>query len=147
MFQPAGYRIMIKACRTGNIFCVVFLLVAQGCATGDDAQVDISGQGLIDRMNSGWEPAIVDVRSGMEYEGGHVPGAKHVPFWSLLFSADGLEADPEKPVVVYCEHGPRAYIAGFGLRNAGYKQIYYLRGHMSKWRSSGLPIEKPSGGD
>ncbi|ORJ59074.1 rhodanese-like domain-containing protein [Geothermobacter hydrogeniphilus] len=28
-------------------------------------------------------PLVVDVRSGFEYRGGHIPGALHMPFWRV----------------------------------------------------------------
>lgn len=115
-----------------------------GCTNNSSSDSDISGVQLIERLQSGWSPTIIDVRSGVEYNTGHVPDAVHVSFWSPLFSGDALDADKAQPVVVYCEHGPRAYIAAYGLRNSGFKQVYYLEGHMSQWRKDGLPIEKPS---
>ena len=47
----------------------------------------------------------------------------------------------ELPVVVYCGHGPRAYIAGAALRRRGFRNIVYLAGHMKKWREMKLPLE------
>lgn len=87
-------------------------------------------------------PVIVDVRSGVEYTSGHVPGAIHVPFWSVL-TTDKLDTvDKSQHLVVYCEHGPRAGIAKFGLWLTGFEQIDYLAGHMTAWKKAGLPMEK-----
>lgn len=128
----------------GRSICVLLLgLNCYSCAHRTGSSSDITGKQLIEKLGSGWKAAIVDVRSGMEYTAGHVPGAIHLSFWSPLFSSDSLNADKEQPVVVYCEHGPRAYIAAYGLRHAGFKQMYYLDGHMSQWRKDGLPIEIP----
>ena len=128
----------------GRSICVLLLgLNCYSCAQRNGADTDITGKQLIEKLESGWKPAIVDVRSGREYTAGHVPDAIHLSFWNPLFSSDSLNVDKERPVVVYCEHGPRAYIAAYGLRNKGFKQVYYLTGHMSQWRKDGLPIEIP----
>jgi rhodanese-related sulfurtransferase len=96
----------------------------------------------LDRLiSSGSAPAIVDVRSGYEYRQGHIPGAIHMPFWKSFFVADKLAAAGDRPVVVYCQHGPRAVIAGFALQRAGYADLRYLDGHMSGWEKAGLPLE------
>ena len=85
-------------------------------------------------------PAVIDVRSEGEYAAGHVPGAIHVPFYSMWSGADGLPADRDRPVVVYCEHGPRAGLARFGLSGAGYRRVRVLDGHMARWREDGRPV-------
>ena len=48
---------------------------------------------------------------------------------------------PDEPVVVYCEHGPRAGLAKAALRAAGFREVLYLEGHMSGWKRAELPQE------
>ena len=36
---------------------------------------------LLAGIKQGTAPVIVDVRTQGEYESGHVPGARHLPFW------------------------------------------------------------------
>ena len=86
-------------------------------------------------------PVIVDVRTGREFEAGHVPGAIHVPFYTLLVRQDDVPGPRDRPVVVYCEHGPRAGVARLALRLAGFTDVRYLDGHMSGWKRRGLPQE------
>ena len=86
-------------------------------------------------------PAVVDVRSRAEFDGGHVPGAVHLPFWAMMARADAIPGDRNAPVVLYCGHGPRAHAAGFALRRRGFSDVRYLEGHMSEWRRRGLPVE------
>jgi rhodanese-related sulfurtransferase len=93
------------------------------------------------RIEANDAPAIVDVRSGWEFDQGHVPNAVHIPFWSIFWRGDQVPAGLHDPVVVYCEHGPRAGIARFALRSAGFTQVLYLQGHMARWRALGLPID------
>ena len=96
---------------------------------------------LLQQIKSGQPPIILDVRSAWEYEKGHVPGAIHLPFYSAYFRRNEINADHDRPVVVYCEHGPRAGIAAFALRLSGFKRVVYLQGHMSRWRARGLPLD------
>jgi rhodanese-related sulfurtransferase len=81
------------------------------------------------------------VRSAAEYGEGHVPGAIHLPFWQVGRSLQELASMRELPIVVYCGHGPRAYIAGAALRRRGFSNVAYLAGHMKKWKAMNLPLE------
>ena len=96
---------------------------------------------LQSQIESGHPPVILDVRSKKEYDSGHVPGALSVPFWRVKTTARTLPITPDKPLVVYCQHGPRAYIAGSALRRLGFTQITYLAGHMHRWLKDGRPTE------
>ena len=100
----------------------------------------IAGPALLARIDAGTAPAIVDVRSRWEFTRGHVPGARHIPFWRI--PARLSELSRSHPVVLYCGDGPRAYFAGAMLRLAGFRDIHYLEGHMRRWRRRGLPEER-----
>jgi len=114
------------------------VLLLAGCA-GDES-VRISQERLIAAIEHGTPPAIIDVRTAGEYKKGHIPGAVHIPFYSLWSRAESIEADKQDPVVVYCAHGPRAGVAKFALWTLGYDHVVYLDGHMAKWKDRGLPV-------
>ena len=97
---------------------------------------------LAKTLKSGQAPWIVDVRSGFEYRSGHIPGALHIPFLSILLRLSALPKDKQAKVVLTCEHGPRAQLAQSMLRMAGFRNLDLLEGHMSAWRRANLPMEK-----
>ena len=105
----------------------------------------LNANALAAKIQSGEAPTVIDVRTRWEYDKGHVPGAVHIPFWSIFWRTDELAVEPDEPIVVYCEHGPRAGIARFALRNSGFTNVVYLQGHMAHWRKQGLPVEIPPG--
>lgn len=98
---------------------------------------------LLQQIESGTAPLIVDVRSQGEYEASHVPGAVHVSFFTMLGAAERIEesGDQSQPVVVYCEHGPRAGIARAQLWLASDRPVLFLEGHMLGWKQDGYPVE------
>jgi rhodanese-related sulfurtransferase len=102
----------------------------------------ISPEALLDRINQGDAPAVVDVRSPGEFAGGHVPGAVNVPVTSVLAGSDGVRLPTSETLVVYCGHGPRAWLAGAALRWRGSRHVRYLSGHMAAWRRAGLREER-----
>ena len=97
---------------------------------------------LLDRIRRGEAPAVLDVRSPGEFVAGHVPGAVNVPFTSVLAGSGNVPAQKSQAIVVYCGHGPRAWLAGEALRWRGYAYVTYLRGHMAAWRRAGLREER-----
>lgn len=102
----------------------------------------ISAEALLARIESGAAPAILDVRSRAEFLRGHVPGARHIPFWRIARRIGELAVPTDSELVVYCGHGPRALMAGRALRRKGFTRITYLEGHFSRWRSDGLREER-----
>lgn len=86
-------------------------------------------------------PAVVDVRTGSEYAGGHLPGAVNIPVQALPFRMAAVPVhERSEPVVVYCAHGPRAGLAGFFLRVAGFSEVNHLQGDIRSWRAAGYPL-------
>lgn len=126
----------------GTVVAVLLLgaVAAGGCASG--AMRDrVTPEALLAAIDAGTAPVIVDVRTRREYEAGHVPGALHVPFYTLLVRQDDIPGTRERPVVVYCEHGPRAGVARLALRLTGFTDVRYLAGHMAGWKELGLRRE------
>ncbi len=102
----------------------------------------VTPDALAAQIASGTAPVILDVRSQEEFRSGHVPGAIHVPFWQVRDRALSIPATPRDPIIVYCGHGPRAWMAGAALRRRGFMRVMYLAGHMSAWRKAGLREER-----
>ena len=103
---------------------------------------EMTPQQLHTLIQAGNAPVIVDVRSGVEYRAGHVPGALHIPFWSAFWRADRIPVSGHDPVVVYCAHGPRAGVAGWALKLAGIPNVVHMKGHMTDWHRQQLPEVK-----
>jgi len=110
-----------------------------GCSLGRSPA--IPRETLAAQIAAGTAPVVLDVRSASEYDAGHVPGAINLPFQTVASRHAALGVAPEAPIVVYCAHGPRAAWAGRALRKAGYSHVLYLDGHMTAWKTAGLPVE------
>ena len=97
---------------------------------------------LASRIKSARGPCVLDVRTGFEFRSGHIPGAVHAPIWKILLRLAALPKAKETQVVVTCEHGPRAQLAGSLLGLLGYRNVTLLAGHMAGWRRAEFPVEK-----
>jgi rhodanese-related sulfurtransferase len=79
---------------------------------------------------------ILDVRTGGEFLGVHIPGSYNVPLDTLSEHAPDL-ADLEHPVVLVCQSGGRATQAHQHLRTAGKDRLHILEGGMNAWTAAG----------
>src|SRR5262245_47366677 len=95
---------------------------------------------LAAEIASGSRVTILDVRSRDEFVSGHGPGALHIPFRSVGRSVAAIPSGPDERLVVYCGHGPRAWLAGAMLRRRGFRRVEYLAGHMTGWVRARLPV-------
>jgi hydroxyacylglutathione hydrolase len=97
---------------------------------------------LASKIKTGQAPCVLDVRTGFEFQAGHVPGAVHAPFLKILLRRVQLPGEKQSLIVLTCEHGPRAHLASVLLGLIGYRNLELLDGHMAGWRRAGLPLER-----
>lgn len=83
---------------------------------------------------------IVDVRTGGEFAAGRIGGAKLLPLAELAGRVHELE--PDTPIVVVCQSGPRGSRAREELCRLGWTNVANLAGGMGAWARAGLPVEK-----
>ena len=69
---------------------------------------------------------ILDVRTAMEYAGGHIEGFSNIPVDELRSRLG--ELDKTKPVYVICQSGVRSYIATRILEGEGYRAYNFAGG-------------------
>jgi hydroxyacylglutathione hydrolase len=80
---------------------------------------------------------VVDVRSRMEWEAGHVDGSLNIPLIHLAERVDEVPA--EGVVVVHCQGGYRSSIAASLLQKLGRDNVIDLVGGYKAWVQTGLP--------
>lgn len=94
------------------------------------------------QLSSLGDVPVVDVRGRTEWDGGHLPGARHLPLGELPESVGPLRSTP---LVVQCQSGGRSAIAASFVARAAYfagetPQVRNLAGGYLSWRSAGLPV-------
>ena len=116
-------------------------LATWGCAQPTAGAGEIEPSELLERIEAGRAPLLLDVRSAGEYASGHVPGAVNIPHDQLEGRIGEIEEQRNDEVVLYCESGRRAGWAAETLENHGFRRLRHLTGDMSAWRKAGLPTE------
>ena len=74
---------------------------------------------------------IIDVRSPLQYQAGHVPTAVSMPLATLPWAMNGLARDKE--TVVYCQIGLASVSACTILVAGGFRDVRNMVGGISAW--------------
>jgi len=77
-------------------------------------------------MQSGKINKVVDVRTRMEFQAGHFPGAVNIPVNEINRMTTARL--PKRGLLVYCNTGQRARWATEKLLRLGFKDVYYIAG-------------------
>jgi rhodanese-related sulfurtransferase len=85
---------------------------------------------------------LVDVRTDVEYDAGHIPGSRHVMLAEIQREAEGLAKD--QPVVIYCRSGNRSGPAAEAFAASGWN-AHSIEGGALAWSEAGFELE-PEGG-
>ncbi len=88
-------------------------------------QPDID-QGIKDFQNTPGA-VLLDVRSPMEYAGGHIPGSKNIPLQTIDKLTTVIE-NKDVPLFVYCQSGARSSQASAMLQHMGYSNVNNIGG-------------------
>jgi len=85
---------------------------------------------------------VLDVREQREWDEGHLPDARFIPFHELPRRTG--ELDPARPVTLYCATGQRSSIAASILERAGFREVSNVVGGIVAWTKAGLPTQPSS---
>jgi rhodanese-related sulfurtransferase len=86
------------------------------------------------------DPIVLDVRTPMEYNIGHLKGSILIPVRELQYRYKEMESHKNRDILIYCATGNRSTVAAKILIDNGFKKIYNLSGGITDWSRSGLPV-------
>lgn len=102
----------------------------------------INAETAHEKLNRRSAPLVIDVRQPVEYQSGHIAGAKLIPLDDLPEKMGQLPKD--RPIIAVCHSGRRSRRAAHILSRAGY-EVENLGGGMIAWEMAGFPIKKGNG--
>jgi rhodanese-related sulfurtransferase len=119
----------------GMLVWPLFTRIAGGAAPHVGAFEAVN---LINRRDA----LIIDVRDKAAFAAGHLPNARHIPLAELAGRVGELQKFKARPVLVNCPPGNAAARVCTTLRQAGFQEVFALRGGMTGWAEASLPVEK-----
>lgn len=76
---------------------------------------------------------IIDVRTPMEYNSGHISGAINIDYYSSDIFSQIKSLDRNKTYLIYCRSGHRSAEVSKIMEEEGFKQIYNLKNGLLDW--------------
>ena len=87
---------------------------------------------------------LIDVREQVEWDAGHIAGARFIPQGILLEEIESAVPDRNAPIVLYCRSGARSGRMTVALQQAGYTDVVNMAGGILQWQADGLPVNAPT---
>ena len=92
-------------------------------------------------MNQG-DVQVVDVSPAIDFNKGHIQGAKNLPLSRLKDSDAEVTKLLEQPLLVACKTGQTAGQAAAAMVKRGAKDVATLKGGMAAWSSEHYPVTR-----
>jgi adenylyltransferase/sulfurtransferase len=84
------------------------------------------------RLDDGWKPFVLDVRSQAEADEVSLPFVDRLePHTSVVGIAGDLPKD--RPIVIHCRSGGRSAMACNALASVGFTDLYNVEGGITAW--------------
>ncbi|WP_109829963.1 rhodanese-like domain-containing protein [Reichenbachiella versicolor] len=125
------------------VILVFFLLRLSFTSQGqqlNQKSVLISPSELESTIVNEMDVLILDVRTPNEYNNGHIAGAVNLNYYDKRFVDKVKKMNRSKPIYLYCRSGNRSNRAMLILKEAGFKEIYDLKGGIKAWEESGYEL-------
>ncbi len=88
---------------------------------------------------------VIDIRSGGDYDGGHILNAIHLLAAEISNRIVKFEKYRKQAVIIYCANGSESSKAARLFMQNGFEKIYCLKGGILAWKNANLPLTRESG--
>ena len=95
-----------------------------------------------ERIASGEELHLIDVREESEWEEGHLPGAVHLSKGIIERDIEEHFPDYRTEIVLYCGGGYRSALATDNVQKMGYANVISMDGGYRGWTDAGYPVDE-----
>lgn len=85
---------------------------------------------------------VLDVRTPVEFAGGHLAGAVNIDFQSGTFETDVAALDADGEYLVYCRSGVRSAKAVATMQDLGFVRVTNMLGGYTEWTFQKRPTEQ-----
>ncbi len=108
---------------------VIGLIMTTGCSSPDEVTYrNISPEEAHQRLQTGDEVVLLDVRTPAEHEELRIPGSLLIPLDVLEVEAPEQIPDQDAPILIYCRSGRRSMDAAEILIGLGYTDVTNIGG-------------------
>ena len=117
------------------------LLACQGQAQREGTVAeDIDVKAFKEKVEKLENEQVLDVRTPEEWAAGTLKDAHQMNIFDADFKEKIGALDKDRPVLVYCKAGGRSSRAMKVLNDAGFKEVYNLKGGITAWKAAGYEV-------
>lgn len=98
--------------------------------------INLNPEEFLTQIKNDTQSIIIDVRTKMEFEQGHIPNAKLIDIYHPTFTKEILELNNNKSYYLYCRSGSRSYHAGLFMIENNFTKVYNLRNGILDWHET-----------
>ena len=125
---------------SATIIVLILAICLFSCSTKTEQGITVVSTEEIETLKDLNNVQLVDVRTPVEFQSGHLFNSQNIDYNSPTFEADISKLDKEKPVILYCQKGGRSAKCAEIMLKAGFKKIYDLKGGYSEWEHTDLKV-------
>ena len=136
----------MKASHAMVFYAIFFTIVAVVVAgftykqtTSDVSSMWLTPQEAKELLDKTTDVVIIDL-SPRHYDKGHLPGAVNLPMSTIPAAVSGW--DKNATYLVYSHWTGAPLSAAELLKDAGFKNVYALKGNFGAWVDSGYPVDE-----
>jgi len=124
---------------------IVSSFVAENMLEGSGEQISVEDLDVFLEETNPNDFLLIDTRTVEEFEAGTIPNAVNIPLDEIRNYIDFIKNE-NKPVIIFCRRGLRAYLAELILRHNNINNVLNLAGGIKLWQmySSKIQIPKAS---
>lgn len=113
----------------------------QMTSTTEFPAISTAKLGELYRSGTSEAPAILDVRTPIEYRNKHIEGSTLFPLDSLNEKSIAEYNNNQKPLYVVCQSGKRAKNFIEKVKSFGIKNVVFVEGGIMAWEKNNLPLK------
>lgn len=124
-----------------SLFTLLLFFFAIGFLSNSaQAQLNVKKHTLsakkFERKSKKENAVLLDVRTEKEFAEGHLPGATLMDVQKEDFATKLAGLDKNKTYLVYCRSGRRSQKAIEQMHEAGFRNVYHLKGGYLDWKGA-----------
>lgn len=129
----------------GQIILKAALLVGLFLSFAANAELeirDVNATEAAELLKNNPEIKVLDVRTGFEFNRGHLKDAINLNYYSRKFEDKLNELDKNTTWLVHCRSGVRSGKTMPLMKAAGFTSVIHLVDGILDWKNAGLPLVK-----
>ncbi len=144
--------------RVVSVLVVLFAVVAIAMAGNVPTPTELEGVNKVSATNAKSyidknDMQVFDMRKALNYGKGHLPGAVSLPYkWTKKghpsqrtgkFDIAKLPVDKSENILFHSDgpNGWKSYYASIAAKEAGYKNVFWMREGFAVWKDKGYTVE------